>query len=201
MPGVILSELRKPRSQQTHSTTFRRRVRRLGAVHDVSAPCTTSRRRARRLGAVHAVVAPARRPRAATLYTRARARTTPGMVHYPANCVTDQLSLNCICVNRNPHRCLIKLIKLNLTRTKVAQYFGFFNNEYVTYSIMNMSQIKYLSPIKYLLASMSLSERSTDNTLARANQVFVWKINWQYFGITYLRSKDNKVFVWKIKWQ
>ena len=40
-----------------------------------------------------------------------------------------------------------------------------------------MSQIKYLSPIKYLLAIMSLSERSADNTLDQANEVFVCKIN------------------------
>ena len=32
---------------------------------------------------------------------------------------------------------------------------------------------KYLSPIKYLLAIMSLSERSANNNLAQANQVIV----------------------------
>ena len=39
---------------------------------------------------------------------------------------------------------------------------------------------------------MSLSERSADNILAQASQVFVWKITWQYFGITYLKKKVDK---------
>ena len=93
-----------------------------------------------------------------------------------------------------------------------------------------MLSIKNLSQIKYLLAIISLSKRSADNTLAQANQVFVWKINWQYFAITYLKdqrtiknllqikylsaimslserstnntlAQANQVFVWKINWQ
>ena len=60
------------------------------------------------------------------------------------------------------------------------------NKESVTNKVFVANQV--------LSAIMSLSERSADNILAQANQVFIRKINYQYFGITYL--KDQRTLIW-----
>ena len=61
----------------------------------------------------------------------------------------------------------------------------------------NLSQINYLSPIKYLLAIMSLSERSADNILAQASQVFVWKIKGYDFSLGQLSICLKDQFYWQ----
>ena len=45
-----------------------------------------------------------------------------------------------------------------------------------------------------------ISERSKDNTLARASQVFVSKINWQYFDWKKIISWSDELLISLISW-
>ena len=59
---------------------------------------------------------------------------------------------------------------------------------------------KVAKNFKHLLTIICLFERSDDNTLTQANQVFVWKINWQCFVITYLNYQITLLWHGPIKY-